>query len=90
MGDNQEEGQPYKITVTNPDGTKSDLPHSYGFTGEGTAVYPNNEIYEGSYENGVSYFFSLNFPSKETEREHIPTSSVTNTKETGRQIKSMA
>lgn len=28
---------------------------SYGYTGRGVATYPNGDIYDGPFENGVSF-----------------------------------
>jgi hypothetical protein len=40
------------IVVSETEGTKT-LKSSHGFTGKGTATYPNQEIYEGDYVGGV-------------------------------------
>ena len=32
---------------------------SYGYSGKGVATYPNGDIYEGHFANGVSYISSL-------------------------------
>jgi hypothetical protein len=31
------------------------LTTSYGFTGRGTATYPNGDIYEGSFQDGMRH-----------------------------------
>ncbi len=41
---------PYKLINAE---TGEELKHSWGFTGRGAATYPNNEIYEGEYFEGV-------------------------------------
>lgn len=49
----EEEETTYTLTVTTEaEGTKT-LKSSHGFTGKGTAVYPNQEIFEGDYVGGV-------------------------------------
>mmetsp|Transcript_16450 Transcript_16450/g.14139 ORF Transcript_16450/g.14139 Transcript_16450/m.14139 type:complete len:83 (-) Transcript_16450:631-879(-) len=45
-----EEGDnPYKL-INNETG--EELKHSWGFSGQGTATYPNLEMYEGGFEDG--------------------------------------
>lgn len=45
----EEEEQTYTLTTETGEVLKS----SHGFTGKGTAVYSNGEIYEGEYVGGV-------------------------------------
>ena len=52
MGDGGEE-VPYKLYDLD---NKTDQPHSWGFTGRGSATYPNGELYEGDYVEGVYHF----------------------------------
>jgi hypothetical protein len=36
------------------------LKNSRGFSGSGTATYPNGDIYEGQFQDGVKLTFSFN------------------------------
>lgn len=57
MGDNAEGEEAYRL-IAIVDGNKVDLPHSHGYKGEGTANYPNKEIYEGFFDEGVTTFWA--------------------------------
>lgn len=50
------EGAPYSIVFIETGETSNS---SRDFTGKGIATYPNGEIYEGSYLNGVKTCFYL-------------------------------
>lgn len=45
MGD-----EPYKLRDLT---TGQEKKHSYGFSDKGAATYPNGEVYEGKFEDGV-------------------------------------
>jgi len=54
----EDEIKPYKLTIPGVDGQEGEeRATSKDFGGEAKAEYPSGDVYDGIFENGVSYNF---------------------------------